>query len=95
MTRHLRVLSLGAGVQSSTLLLLSCRGELPMLDAAIFADTQYEPPAVYDHLTWLEGIARESEIPIYRVTKSNIRTDALRSQVRGHKSDGGYGVCDT
>ena len=35
----LNVLSLGAGVQSSTLLLMSCRGVLPKLDAAIFADT--------------------------------------------------------
>lgn len=34
----LRVLSLGAGVQSSVLLLMSCRGELPKLDAAVFAD---------------------------------------------------------
>ena len=38
----MRVLSLGAGVQSSTLLLMACHGELE-LDAAIFADTQWEP----------------------------------------------------
>jgi integrase len=35
----LRVLSLGAGVQSSCLLLLSLAGELPQVDAAVFADT--------------------------------------------------------
>ena len=49
-----RVLSLGAGVQSSVVLLMSARGELPPLDAAVFADTGWEPQAVYDHLDWLE-----------------------------------------
>ena len=47
----LRVLSLGAGVQSSALLLMSIAGELP-LDAAVFADTGWEPRSVYD---WLHG----------------------------------------
>jgi hypothetical protein len=36
-TRPLRVLALGAGVQSSSLLLLSLAGELPRLDGAVFA----------------------------------------------------------
>ena len=44
----LRVLSLGAGVQSTTLLLMSELGELPLLDAAIFADTQSEPSVAFD-----------------------------------------------
>jgi hypothetical protein len=88
MTRQLRILSLGAGVQSSTLLLLSCRGELPPLDAAIFADTQYEPDAVYQHFAWLEPIARQAGIPVYRVTRSNIRTDALEAQVVGRRTKG-------
>ena len=39
----LRILSLGAGVQSSVVLLMSIKGILPRLDAAIFADTQWEP----------------------------------------------------
>ena len=38
---RLDVLSLGAGVQSTTVLLMSCLGELPKLDAAVFADTQW------------------------------------------------------
>ena len=43
----LRVISLGAGVQSSVMALLAARGEIgPMPDAAIFADTQWEPAAV-------------------------------------------------
>lgn len=77
------ILSLGAGVQSTTVLLMSCVGELPKLDAAIFADTHWEPAAVYAHLEWLEGVAGEHGIPIHRVSAGNIRSDALISQVRG------------
>ena len=47
------VLSLGGGVQSTTLALLALRGELPFPEAAVFADTGWEPPAVYDNLAWL------------------------------------------
>ena len=78
---RLRVLSLGAGVQSSTVLLMSCIGELPKLDAAVFADTGWEPQAVYRHLEWLEGIAGEHGIPVHRVSVGNIKEDALRYQV--------------
>lgn len=71
-------LSLGAGVQSTTLLLLSALGELPKLDVAIFADTGWEPAAVYDHLDRIEReIARPAGIPILRVSSGNIRSDAL------------------
>ena len=36
----MRILSLGAGVQSSTLALMIARGQLPPIDGAIFADVQ-------------------------------------------------------
>lgn len=50
----LRVISLGAGVQSTTMALMAAHGELtPMPDCAIFADTGWEPKAVYEHLRWL------------------------------------------
>lgn len=74
----LKVLSLGAGVQSSVLLLLAAEGYLPGLDLAIFADTGWEPRAVYDHLDRLEReIAEPAGIPILRVSSGNIRADAL------------------
>ena len=54
MTVRLRVLSLGAGVQSTTLALMAAAGEItPMPDCAIFADTGEEPAAVYSHLSQL------------------------------------------
>jgi hypothetical protein len=73
-----QILSLGAGVQSTALLLLSALGKLPKLDGAIFSDTGWEPRAVYDHLDRIEReIAQPAGIPIYRVSSGNIRNDAL------------------
>jgi hypothetical protein len=71
-----KVLSLGAGVQSSALLLMAVHGELD-IDAAIFADTGWEPAGVY---TWLEQLRAESiaaGIPLYTVDDGNIREKTL------------------
>ncbi|MEU1606036.1 hypothetical protein [Micromonospora matsumotoense] len=72
-----RYLSLGAGVQSSTLLLLAARGEIPTFTAAIFADPGWEAGPVYAHLQRLERIAGAAGIPIVRVAAGDIRRDAL------------------
>jgi len=57
------------------MLLMAQDGVLsPMPDAAIFADTQWEPPSVYATLEWLQ---RECNIPISVVSKGDIREDAL------------------
>lgn len=79
----IRVLSLGAGVQSTTVLLMSCRGVLPKLDAAVFADTQWEPKAVYQHLAWLETEAKCHGIPVLRGTCGNLRADAIEFRRMG------------
>lgn len=74
----LRVLSLGAGVQSIAVSLLAARGELDLLDAAIFSDTGWEPAHVYDQLNRIEReIFTPAGIPVYRVSAGNIRDDAL------------------
>ena len=50
------MLSLGAGVQSTTLALMAANGELgPMPELCDIADTGWEPKAVYDHLAWLRS----------------------------------------
>ena len=83
----LRILSLGAGVQSSAVFLMACRGywDHP-LDAAIFSDTGWEPASVYQ---WLDDVlqpeADRAGIPIYRVKKGNIRDDALVSGMTGKR----------
>ena len=71
----IRILSLGAGVQSSTLALMIARGEVPMVDCAIFADTQWEPAAVYRWLDWLEP---QLPFPVHRVTQGNLRDAVMR-----------------
>jgi hypothetical protein len=70
----IRALSLGAGVQSSTLALMIAHGELAPVDCAIFSDTGWEPSAVYDWLSYLEGIL---PFPVYRVSAGNLRTDTI------------------
>jgi hypothetical protein len=53
------------------------KGELPMVDAAIFADTGWEPRKVYDWLNWLE---QQLPFPVHRVSKGNIRQDIVNKQ---------------
>jgi|TARA_R100000963_G_C4636811_1_gene100801 hypothetical protein len=68
-----RVISLGAGVQSSVMSLKAAKGELkPSVDCAVFADTGWEPKAVYDHLNWLE---KQLPFPVYRVNSGNLKKD--------------------
>jgi hypothetical protein len=73
-TPKLRVLSLGAGVQSSTIALMIAKGELPPVDCAIFSDTGWEPIAVYNWLDWLEA---QLPFPVHRVSAGNLRADTL------------------
>jgi hypothetical protein len=71
----LRVISLGAGVQSTTMSLMAALGEIgSMPDCAIFADTGWEPMAVYEHLARLEAVL---PFPVYRVSGGNIREDSI------------------
>lgn len=74
---RLRALSLGAGVQSTTLALMAAHGEIgPMPDCAIFADTGWEPQAVYDHLEWLMS-GNVLPFPVHIVSAGNIRDDLI------------------
>lgn len=78
----IRVLSLGAGVQSSTLALMIARGELPPVDCAIFSDTGWEPKAVYEWLNWLET---QLPFPIHRVSLGNLRSDMMEAMAGKRK----------
>jgi hypothetical protein len=70
----LRILSLGAGVQSTVLALMCSEQhqELPKVNCGIFSDTMSEPDEVYTHLDWLE---KQLSYPIYRVKKGNLKED--------------------
>ena len=71
---ELNVLSLGAGVQSSVLAMMSAEGDIPLFDCAIFADTGWEPPEVMKYLDYIES---RVPFPVYRVKKGNIYNDLM------------------
>jgi hypothetical protein len=76
MSEPIHIISLGAGVQSSTMALMAAAGEItPMPQCAIFADTQAEPASVYKWLDWLE---KQLPFPVHRVTAGSLEAEALR-----------------
>ena len=76
MNEPIHIISLGAGVQSSTMALMAAAGEItPMPKCAIFADTQAEPKSVY---TWLDWLEKQLPFPVYRVTKGSLSGAALK-----------------
>ena len=86
--RQIVALSLGGGVQSTTLALLLDRGLLPGYpwpDLAVFADTQWEPRAVYDHIEWLKT---ELSYPVVVATAGNLRQTT--HQFRTHTGHTGF-----
>lgn len=75
----IHIISLGAGVQSSTMALMAAAGEItPMPVAAIFADTQDEPASVYRWLDWLEP---RLPFPVHRVTAGKLSKRAVHMHV--------------
>lgn len=73
----MRVLNLGAGVQSTAIYLMMLDGDLATCDVAIFADTGDEPAAVYEHVAFLESLKGPA---IVRVSCGNLG-DNLRHGV--------------
>lgn len=73
-------LSLGAGVQSSTIAFMAAYGEItPMPKGAIFADTGAEPSGVYEWLKWMEELL---PFPVHRVMEK----DGLKAAILGSTS---------
>lgn len=73
----MRVLSLGGGVQSTTLALMACEGVLEF-DAVLFADTGAEPAFVYRHLEWLAERLSQAKILFEVVRNGNLLQDLER-----------------
>lgn len=85
---RLRLISLGAGVQSTTLALMAAHGEIgPMPDAAIFADTGAEPRAVYEHLAWLSS-GNVLPFPVHVVRDGNLREEIIAAASGTQRNDG-------
>lgn len=89
MIEPINIISLGAGVQSSTMALMAALGEItPMPQAAIFADTKSEPKSV---MVWLDWLENQLPFPVYRVTqRQGLAEDALR--IRERKDKKGFWV---
>lgn len=79
----MRVLSYGGGTQSAALALLSAAGDLPKLDAVVFADTQGELPETYEHVAYVEARLGEAGIPFIRVTAGSLEQALLSTERTG------------
>ena len=91
----LTVLSLGGGVQSSVMALMAGESLPPtgsggafdrVPDCAIFADTHWEPPSVYEHLEWLRD---RLSFPLYVVDNGRSLREDVRS-LTGHSGTRSY-----
>jgi hypothetical protein len=102
-TKSARILNLGAGVQSTTLALMgvknweywSCSEPLPypavgLIDLALFADTQGEPKAVYEHLEWLKPIC-ERWFPVLTLSRGSLSENLMKGVNATVESTGGTG----
>ncbi len=71
----IRVLSFGAGVQSSALLLMAENGDIPPVDFAVFADPKSESEDVY---IWLDKIKKHiKKTKLIIATAGNIEKDIV------------------
>lgn len=77
MKERFTYLSLGAGVQSSALMAMSALGidGCPKADCAIFADTQDEPPWVYEQVAALSTFGGIHGIHVVTTTKGKLSAD--------------------
>jgi hypothetical protein len=77
-------LSLGAGVQSSALLVLSCTDDrVPKCDHALFSDTGDEPQYVYDYLEVLTEYASRHGIEVLTAQQGVLSADVLERKKVG------------
>lgn len=77
--KRYKVLSFGGGAQSTGLALMADRGAhgLEPPDIAIFADTGWEPPEVYEHIEWVRN--QIQNFKIITVSAGNIRDNLLNA----------------
>lgn len=79
----LRVLSFGAGVQSSTVAMMMLHGEIERADLAIFADTCAEPAVVYEWLAWMREKLEAGGMPLHVVRQGAGLTANMEQGTQG------------
>jgi len=75
---NLRVLSLGAGVQSTTLALMIEHKLIKPIDFAVFADTKHETDDTYKHL---EFLIKKCSFPIKIVCAGDLLEDTFKKNI--------------
>lgn len=83
----LKIISLGMGVQSTAVYLMSSMGhKLSRADFAIFADPQAEHPKTYEMLKWLLHWQKQNNgIPIIVNDKRNLYKDIINGYKNGSR----------
>lgn len=77
-TPEFTYVSMGAGVQSTTIALLIAEGRLPAPQFAVFSDTGWEPAEVYEHLNRIDReLLKPNGIELVRVAEGNIRDESI------------------
>lgn len=79
----MKILSCGAGMQSTALALMSCENkkeikykEVPIYDAVIFCDLGSEPIWVYKQVDFIKNACEDAEIPFY-ILDTHLHQDYL------------------
>ncbi|MBK1439798.1 hypothetical protein JHJ32_07375 [Parapedobacter sp. ISTM3] len=79
-----QIISLGLGVQSTAMYLMSSLRELPEAEVAIFSDTGKESTATYDYLDYLKRWQKQNGgIKIAVVNEKNLYRDLLNKSNTG------------
>lgn len=76
-------LSLGAGVQSSVMLMLAIHNEIERPDHVIFSDTGWDGAQTMEHVDWCERQCQRTGIPFHRVSNGNIRDGMVIARAAG------------
>lgn len=82
----MKILSCGAGMQSTALALMSCENvkypgkwtKVPVYDAIIFCDLGKEPIWVYSQVDFIKNACREAQIPFY-ILETDLNGDYKRN----------------
>lgn len=80
----LRILSYGGGTQSAALGLMSAAGQLPKLDAIVFADTRGELPETYLYADYVERIVEAAGIRFIRASAGSLEDALLADAPTSH-----------
>lgn len=75
-------LSLGAGVQSSVMLMRAIYGDIDRPDHVIFADTGWEPEAIMRHVEWCRKQSEKAGLPFHIVSRTDNGNGKGRKSIR-------------